>query len=123
MKKRINISIGLFLFTLLGCASDQQVDINDSIEGRFLKSSNGQSILVNDHDVVIMGNDTEEGEVCEDINIGDKIVVIADAIDASYPSSANVIRCKLIEEGSVNDLPNETIDYLQDMGWVFDLSD
>lgn len=110
----------MFLFTLLGCASDQQ---EDSIEGRFLKSSNGQSILVTDHDVVIMGNDTEKGEVCEDINIGDKIVVIADAIDASYPSSANVIRCKLIEEGSVNDLPNETIDYLQDMGWVFDLSD
>lgn len=120
MKKRINFSIGLFLFTLLGCASDQQ---EDSIEGRFLKSINAQSILVNDQDVIIMENDTEEHDVCEGINIGDKIAVIADAIDTSHPSSANVVTCKLIEEGSVNDIPNETIDYLQDMGWVFDLSD
>ena len=104
------------LFTLFGCTLDDQMDVNETIEGRFLKLTNGQRIMV-------MENELNESEVCEDVTLGDKIAIITNAINQSDPASANVTSCTFLEEGALSELPNETSDRLQEMGWVVDQSE
>ncbi|MFK3938024.1 hypothetical protein ACI2JA_11030 [Alkalihalobacillus sp. NPDC078783] len=111
------------LFTLFGCTLDDQMDVNETTEGRFLKLTNGQSILVNDQGIMVMENELNESEVCEDVTLGDKIAIITNAINQSDPASANVTSCTFLEEGALSELPNETLDRLQEMGWVVDQSE
>ncbi|MEK4563797.1 hypothetical protein MKX54_03800 [Alkalihalobacillus sp. FSL R5-0424] len=94
--------------------------MNTRIEGRFLKLADGQSILVNDQGITVMESELDQGEACKDVNVGDKIVIDVNAVNDSEPSSANVTSCTLIEEVDLNEVPNETLDRLQEMGWVVD---
>ncbi|WYP27206.1 hypothetical protein NSQ54_03565 [Alkalihalobacillus sp. FSL W8-0930] len=108
------------LFTLLGCTLDDQKEMNTRIEGRFLKLADGQSILVNDQGITVMESELDQGEACKDVKVGDKIAINANAVNDSEPASANVASCTLIEEGELNEVPNKTLDRLQEMGWVVD---
>ena len=40
-----------------------------------------------------------------------------------YPGRTTIYTCKLIEKGSVNDIPKDILDKLEEMGWTFDLSE
>ncbi|MDQ0208615.1 hypothetical protein [Alkalicoccobacillus murimartini] len=115
--------IALSMIILIGCAANNIEHVTNSMEGIFLKSNNGQNLIINDLEVVIMGNDTGEEKVFDDLKSGDKIEITSDAVNESFPSSANVTHCDLIERGSVEDIPQETLDLLKEMGWTFDLSD
>ena len=55
------------------------------------------------------------------MKIGDKIEITYDSIMETYPGKTQIYSCKLIEKDSVNDIPKDVLDKLQEMGWTFDL--
>ena len=47
----------------------------------------------------------------------------ASEIAESYPAQTSIYSCELIESVSTEDIPQDTLDGLQEMGWTFDLSE
>lgn len=118
--KRFSLHSLLFVLIisilLFGCTSED-LDTVDSMEGRFLMSDDGQHIFIDGHDVIIMGSSGED--ICHDAQNGDRISISTDAINESYPASANVTSCEILEKGSLDELPIDTLDNLIEMGWSF----
>ncbi|WP_430846376.1 hypothetical protein [Clostridium nigeriense] len=87
-----------------------------------MKSTNGSNIIISeDSSPTLMGNETGNENIFDDLKSGDKIEITYDSIMETYPGKTNIYSCKLIEEGSINDIPKDTLDKLQEMGWEFDL--
>lgn len=104
---------------LIGCSENSK----GSMIGRYLRSTNGMNIIVSDNSgPTVMSNKTGDENIFDDLKSGDKIEIIYDSIMETYPSKTQIYSCKLIERGSVNDIPKEILDKLEEMGWTFDLS-
>lgn len=120
--KKLLVYFSLLTFSiilLVGCS----VNSKNSMTGIYLKSMNGSNIIIGeDSGPICMGNETGKENIFDDLKNGDKIVITYDLIMETYPARTQIYSCKLIERGSVNNIPKDTLDKLQEMGWTFDLS-
>lgn len=121
MKKLI---IYFFLLTfstivLLGCS----VNSTNSMTGIYLRSINGSNIIIgNDNCPTTMGNKTGNENIFDDLKSGDKIEITYDSIAETYPAQTQIYSSNLIERGSIDDIPKDVLDKLQEMELNFDLS-
>lgn len=69
-----------------------------------------------------MGNETGDEGIFDELLSGDLIRVTYDQIQESYPGGTTIYNLKLVEEGTVENLPQDEIDQLIEMGNTFDLS-
>ena len=44
-------------------------------------------------------------------------------IRETYPAGTDIYSCKLIERGTIEDIPKETLKSLEEMEWTFDFSE
>ena len=118
MKKFLCIAIPLFCLIILVIA--YYLDWKPSMIGQCLVTVDGTYLIVDeDGSPIVMSNQSKDDQLFEDLHTGDKIKIKYDGIDESYPGQTGVYRCKLIEEGTIVDIPNETLNSLEEMGWVF----
>lgn len=105
-----------------------------AIIGRFLRLSRiglidsvpyiGSYILVADESAYLnnyfidMKNLTGNKNVFADLQNGDKIKVTGRNISNSDPSQMEILSCKLIEKGSINDIPQDFYNNLLELGWI-----
>ncbi len=54
----------------------------------------------------------------EGYKTGDKVEVLSSLVAETYPGQAFIYKVKLIENGSINDIPSEVLASLKDLGWV-----
>ena len=57
--------------------------------GRYLEAKNGSAMFVCDNSPIVMSNRTD-GELSKKLDIGDKILVIHDGINETYPAGTGV---------------------------------
>ncbi len=108
----------LSIILLAGCSANSK----NSITGIYLKSINGSSLIISeDYGPIVMGNEAGKENIFGDLRSGDKIEITCGSIAESYPAQTQIYSCKLIERGSIKDIPKDTLDKLQEMGWSFDL--
>lgn len=86
--------------------------------GRCLVASNGAYLILIDSGPVVMNNCTDNAELFADIRTGDEIRILHDGIQETYPGGTGVYSCKVLSEGSIDDIPEEIIESLSVMGWL-----
>ncbi|VYU36985.1 DUF3221 domain-containing protein [Clostridium tertium] len=110
------LTFGMILF--VGCSENNKT----SMTGIYLRSTNGSSIIIAWNNApIVMTNETGSENIFDDLENGDKIEVTYDVIMETYPGRTTIYSCILIEKGSVNNIPKDTLDKLEEMGWRFDL--
>lgn len=121
--KKLLVYFLLSIFSIIlfvGCSEESK----NSMMGIYLRSTNGSNIIIVENSgPIVMANETSSENVFDDLENGDKIEVTYDSIMETYPGRTTIYSCKLIERGSVDDIPKDILDKLQEMGWTFDLSE
>ncbi|MEE1030990.1 MAG: hypothetical protein U0L12_02490 [Ruminococcus sp.] len=90
--------------------------------GRCLVSENGNYLIVYGDDVsnvIVLSNETGKEDAFATWKTGDKISVKINGIMETYPAQAIVLDCKNFGENNVEEIPQDVIDKLTEMGWVF----
>lgn len=96
---------------------------NNTMVGIYLKSNNENNlILTEDNAPILMYNKTNNEYIFDNLKSGDKIKVSYDFTLETYPARTNIYSCKLIEEGNLDNIPKDTLDKLEELGWTFNFS-
>lgn len=121
MKKvLINFSIlTICLLLMIGCSQNNK----SSITGIYLKSTNGINLIITENnEPICMNNKSGNENIFNTLKSGDKIEVTFEYIRETYPAQTDIYSCKLIEKGTINNIPKDVLISLEEMDWNFDLS-
>lgn len=94
------------------------------VEGRYLRDKGGDMVLV-EHNGYIEPTSVAAYDLTSftgfdfaEFESGDRIKILVDGIRETYPAQATVYATELIEKGSYDDLDDDVMDSLREMGWV-----
>lgn len=115
MKKRAVLLWGLLCLLLLTACGGKS-----ALEGRYLLAENGVSLIImEDGGPVTISDQSKNGDLFEGLHSGDRIRITYDGIDETYPGQTGAYACKLLESGTLEDIPEETLAGLEELGWDF----
>lgn len=120
MKKSIVIPIALFVFIcilaalLLAVVSYRGLGFS---EGIYLRTDKGSNMIIMGNDPIVMSNRTNR-DIFKNIDSGDRILILHDGIQESYPGGTGVYALFKRAEGKPEDIPEDVILSLAEMGWV-----
>jgi len=80
------------------------------MEGTLLKSTNDVNLIISDQGAIDMNNQTGDENLFNDLKSGDLIQITHDEVAESYPAQTSIYSCELIESGSTEDIPQDTLD-------------
>ena len=89
-------------------------------EGIFLKTENGSNIIILDNSPVVMSAKSGNNDIFEKYETGDKILIFHDGIMESYPAQTRVLLCIKISDGEYDDISQNVIESLSELGWMAD---
>ena len=93
----------------------------EPMEGRYLQAENGAHLVIADDGEPFMVSDQrKKGDLFEGLTSGDCIRITHDGIEECFPAQTGAYSCKLLEEGSPEDIPAETLAVLEELGYTFD---
>lgn len=105
---------------LSSCASPAAEPERMGTEGRLLLAENGTALLIAEDGTPITlsvqadGNDPWAG-----YHSGDHIRVLHDGVNETYPAQTEAYGWERLEEGTLEDIPEETLTALEELGWAF----
>lgn len=105
------IASGIFIMNFMGTSIST---------GVVLKSDNGTCFLVSHNSPIRLCDYSEKGNQFEKYTDGDKILVIHDGVAESYPASTLPLFTLKISDGSIEDVPENVISSLTELGWLTD---
>lgn len=118
MKKTVLILISLVLIAVLGFFAVTALGSMTVIEGRSLKCGNGAYMIIEESGSPIRYNFNKAlGTDVESLADGDRILIISDLINESYPGSTSAYFIYKLEDGDISDIPEETLVSLAELGW------
>lgn len=89
------------------------------LEGRVLIADNGSYLIIlDDHSPIKMSDHSANGGAFLDLQTGDKIRILHDGVRESYPGQTGVYHVRLIERGSMDDIPADVVNALRQLGWM-----
>lgn len=125
MKKKIIVILSTILAILLllfaicfvgfGIASFNGYSIS---EGRVLITDTGSYMIIMDNSPIEMSNQSKNEEIFKGLTSGDKILIVHDGIEESYPGGTGVYFCKKLYDGEYKDLPEQVIVSLIELGYI-----
>ena len=125
MKKKIVVALAtivaivLFLFAIafvvFGIASYKGFSVS---EGQVLITDKGSYVIIIDNSPIVMSNQSKNEEIFEGLTNGDKILIVHDGIQESYPGGTGVYFCKKLADGEYKDLPEQIIVSLIKLGYI-----
>lgn len=86
--------------------------------GRFLVANNGSYMLIDDNSPIVLSSRLKNDKLFEGLETGDKIMVLHDGIQESYPGRTGAYAIRKLEGGSIDDIPKRVLDSLSELGWV-----
>ncbi len=86
------------------------------MEGYYLKTTGGDMIVCKDGPCV-MRNESGNDGVFDGLRNGDRIEVTYEYVLETYPGKMPVYSCKLLERGSIEDIPEDVLENLSELGW------
>ena len=85
--------------------------------GLYLEAKNNTSMFIRDESPIQMSNRTDR-ELIDDLDIGDKILVIHTGIEETYPAKTGVYAIFKIKDGTTGDITQNVINQLIELGWL-----
>lgn len=87
--------------------------------GRCLIADGGAVLWIDENgSPVVMHDRSKKGTLLEGLQTGDRIWILHDGIEESYPGSTGVYACIKVGSGTRADLPQDTIESLRELGWL-----
>lgn len=81
----------------------------------------GQCVIANNGKLLLIDGDTPivlSGRTGERYSTGDKLLVIHDGVNETYPAQTRAFLVLKLDSGSRTDIPTETMLRLSELGWV-----
>ncbi|MBQ8210066.1 MAG: hypothetical protein IJZ35_05745 [Clostridia bacterium] len=122
-KKILIIIISVFAAVLILIASAFAFIIHKGYgitAGRALITDNDTYMLIDESSPIVISTKKDKNEFFKDIETGDRILVIHDGIEETYPAQTGAYLCIKLEDGSVSDINSEILIQLAEMGWLSD---
>lgn len=87
--------------------------------GRYLQARDGSNMVIDrDGSPIILEAPDSRPLMFEDLEDGDRVLVICGGILTSYPGRSGAYWCVRLGGGSEEDLPEDTITQLTQLGWL-----
>lgn len=102
-------------FVVFGIASFKGYGV---MEGKVLVTNTGYMIIDEDNSPITMSNQSENEEIFKGLTSGDKILIVHDGIQESFPAGTGVYYCKKLYDGEYKDLPEQVIVSLIELGYI-----
>ncbi len=120
MKKKILIPLcivlALVLLAVVGLLYMNANSLGFSV-GRYL-SANGSHMMILDNSPIVMSNRTDNEALFSKLSDGDKILVLHNGIEESYPGGTGVHAVFKLSDGTIDDVPAEVRTELEALGWL-----
>ena len=114
MKRLLWLACVLLCALLAGCGA------KSTMTGRYLEAENGAHLVITDDGEPFRVSDqTKNGDLFDGLTSGDRVRITHDDIAETYPCQTGAYSCKLLEEGALEDVPEETLASLEELGWKF----
>jgi hypothetical protein len=115
----------MLALTLAAC-SDNDTPQNmgtGTMTGNVLIGKNGSYLIITydgypDGTPIEMRNGSENEALFDELQTGDKIEINISLVRESCPGSTDVYGLRLIEKGSIQDIPQHIYDSLKELNWV-----
>lgn len=82
--------------------------------GRCLVTGGGEYLLIDEETPIILGGDTAS---CQKFSTGDRILVIYNFVEESYPAYTAPLYCVRLSRGTTEDVPASVRETLTELGW------
>ncbi|MEA4933198.1 MAG: hypothetical protein VB071_06380 [Lawsonibacter sp.] len=117
--RRLLISILVFISLSIAAISWWAVTENTIFTGSYLRANNGTHIIIDrQSSPVVMRNRFASDAMFDGLEDGDRVLVVCDGINESYPAQSNVYFCFRLGKGEAADLPADTLHQLAELGWL-----
>lgn len=90
--------------------------------GFYLSASNGEGLIVIDNSPISMSCPKTNKEMFGKLSDGDRILILHDGINGSYPGQTGVYAVLKLSEGDRSNISSNVIDTLTAMGWLKDVT-
>ena len=118
MKKAVLTAVSLILIIVLGFFAVTALGSATLIEGYSLKCENGAYMIIDERGSPIRYSfDKALGTDVEKLTDGDRILIISDLINESYPGSTSARFVLKLGDGDISDIPESTLRSLAELGW------
>ena len=86
--------------------------------GRVLVAQNGTYMLIDGNSPIALSNRQKNDKLFEGLENGDKVWVLHDGIEETYPARTGAYAVWKLEDGDMDDIPKGVLDTLRELGWV-----
>lgn len=90
----------------------------DISEGVYLKAKDGSDIIVCERTPIVMSNRTNSSDLFDNLETGDKILIVHDGIAESYPARTGAYAVFKRNNGVTGAIPQSVIEELLELGWI-----
>lgn len=116
MKKCVLLVCLLAVLILTACAAPMEE--RTETEGRLLLAEDGAALLVTEDGMpMVLSVQAEGDDPWAGYHSGDRVRVAHDGVDDSYPQQTGAYAWERLEEGTLDDIPEETLTALEELGW------
>lgn len=92
---------------------------NTVFTGRYLRANSGTHIIIDrKSSPVVMCNRFSSNAMFDGVEDGDRVLVVCDGLNESYPAQSNIYFCLRLGSGDAADLPADTLRQLAELGWL-----
>ena len=120
MKKSLKIILGIIGGIIILFVMSVYILLNKGYGmsvGRYLEVKDGNPMLIRENSPISMHNRTNR-DLVNNLDIGDKILVIHTGIAESYPGQTGVYAIFKISDGTTEDIPQKVVNELIKLGWL-----
>ena len=102
------------IVSLCGCTSSLPSGLS---AGLCLMTTDGTCLLLCDSSPIVLSNRTGRSDAFADLQTGDRLLVLHDGVEESYPARTGAYAVFRQSCGTAADIPQEVIDQLAELGW------
>jgi hypothetical protein len=118
MKKAVIIFISLVMIITVVFVSFMLSSGTTVIRGYSLKCENDSYMIIDERGSPIRYSfDKAVGTNADKLTDGDRILIVSDLINESYPASTSAHFILKLEDGEFSDIPEATLKSLSELGW------
>lgn len=86
--------------------------------GRCLVADNGSYMFIDGNSPIVMSTRRDKETIFAGLETGDKILLLHDGIEESYPGGTGAYWCMKLEDGTQADIPEQVMEELAELGWI-----
>ena len=105
----------LAVISLCGCTSSLPTSLSTGV---CLVTTDGTCLLVCGNSPIVLSNRTGRSDAFADLQTGDRLLVLHDGVQESYPARTGAYAVFRQGCGTVADVPQAVIDQLSQLGWT-----